>query len=95
MILDIQVWYLKNSIPKARNDKATEEDMIPFVLKRSFKIAQSDIRGVSSKEFEAVNFVPIPKKSYSQDCSEYRTIALMNHTGRRIERRLDRNLSKT
>ena len=37
-------------------------------------------QGTLPEDFKAVNFTSTPKKNSSQKCSEYRTIALMNHS---------------
>ena len=54
-------------------------------------------------DFKTSTAIPIPKKSNSMKCEDYRTISLMSHTlklllgivNRRIEKKLDDNLSKT
>lgn len=110
---DIQLWELENAIRKARNNKATGENMLPVdLIKPITPSYQKDFlklfniiyeKGILPEKLKAVNFVPIPKKSCSQNCLEYRTVALMSHTlkllysiiNSRIERRFDENLSET
>ena len=109
----IEIWELKNAIKKGRSHKATGEDQLPIDLikhvtpeyEKELLIIMNKIyqEGKLPEDFKAVNFVPIPKKSTSQVCSEYRTIALMSHAlklllaviNARIERKLDDNLSET
>ena len=35
-----------------------------------------------ARGLENVNFIPIPKKGNSKECSNYRTIALISHTSK-------------
>ena len=57
--------------------------------------------GCIPTELEQSIFVPIPKKTKAQNCSEYRTMCLMSHVTKlllkliqkRIERRIDKEIS--
>ena len=86
-ILECEVKWASESIT---TNKASGGDGIPVEL---FQILKKDVVKVlhsvcqqiwktqqGPQDWERSVFIPIPKKGNAQDCSNYRTIALISHT---------------
>ena len=89
---------VKWALGSITTNKASEGDGIPVEL---FQILKDDAVKVLNpicqqiwktqqwpQEWKRAVFIPIPKKGNAKECSNYRTIALISHTSKILQARL-------